>query len=386
MGNDEVATRWAACLSLRELAHLLRHMDAVHGLYYLLMHGWMAVGTSPAVMRIPSVIAMDVRRGADRDHRPAAHRVGLGRAVRRPDHGADPEHQLLRADRALLRHGVRVRPRLDAGPNAMRWKPRPAARSAAGAVAGRRWLAYGGLVTLGGYLNEMSLLVLAAHAVTVLLARYGRPVLLALGGRRGRGSGAGGAPGARQHRGARRPRLGQPARPDRPAAPGPGLLRRGGRGRRARRSSAPWSRCCRRPEHGGGGPARRRGPACEPGPPWWRSGGVSLPSVAAPLLVFPAAILLIESRLPAPAVRRPVRPVRRGGSGSAGRRRPVPDRAMAAASGPAGGCSVWVPGVVVCVCVLVLQLAPQHHVRTAGEPQIRLRRGVTLRGGERAAG
>ena len=35
-------------------------MDAVHGLYYLLMHGWMAVGTSPAVMRIPSVIAMVV--------------------------------------------------------------------------------------------------------------------------------------------------------------------------------------------------------------------------------------------------------------------------------------------------------------------------------------
>ena len=60
MGNDEVATRWAALLSLHQLAHLLRHVDAVHGLYYLLMHGWMAVGTSPAVMRIPSVIAMVV--------------------------------------------------------------------------------------------------------------------------------------------------------------------------------------------------------------------------------------------------------------------------------------------------------------------------------------
>jgi hypothetical protein len=30
-------------------------------------------------------------------------------------------------------------------------------------------------VTLGGYLNEMSLLVLAAHALTVWLARCGRP-------------------------------------------------------------------------------------------------------------------------------------------------------------------------------------------------------------------
>src|SRR5438552_3073839 len=58
MGNDEVVSRWAALLSLRQLAHLLRHVDAVHGLYYLLLHGWMAVGTSPTVMRIPSVICM----------------------------------------------------------------------------------------------------------------------------------------------------------------------------------------------------------------------------------------------------------------------------------------------------------------------------------------
>ena len=60
MGNDEVATRWAALLPLHLLTHLLRHVDAVHGLYYLFMHGWMVVGTSPAVMRIPSVIAMVV--------------------------------------------------------------------------------------------------------------------------------------------------------------------------------------------------------------------------------------------------------------------------------------------------------------------------------------
>jgi len=58
MGNDEAASRWAASLSLAQLAHLLRHVDAVHGLYYLLLHGWMAAGTSPAVLRVPSVIAM----------------------------------------------------------------------------------------------------------------------------------------------------------------------------------------------------------------------------------------------------------------------------------------------------------------------------------------
>jgi mannosyltransferase len=60
MGNDEVATRWAALLNLHQLARLLRHVDAVHGLYYLLMHGWMVAGTSPAVLRIPSVVSMVV--------------------------------------------------------------------------------------------------------------------------------------------------------------------------------------------------------------------------------------------------------------------------------------------------------------------------------------
>ena len=48
------------------------------------------------------------------------------------------------------------------------------AEAAPGRPSRRRWLVYAGLVALGGYLNEMSLLVLAAHAVTVLLARYGR--------------------------------------------------------------------------------------------------------------------------------------------------------------------------------------------------------------------
>ena len=35
------------------------------------------------------------------------------------------------------------------------------------------------LLVVGGYLNELSLLVVAAHAVTVLLARYGRRVIMA---------------------------------------------------------------------------------------------------------------------------------------------------------------------------------------------------------------
>ncbi len=44
----------------------------MHGAYYLFMHGWMAVGTSPLVMRVPSLIAMTLAAGPGRRHRPPA--------------------------------------------------------------------------------------------------------------------------------------------------------------------------------------------------------------------------------------------------------------------------------------------------------------------------
>src|SRR5215475_10225156 len=56
--NDEAATRIAAQLTLGQLYHLLRHIDAVHGLYYLLMQGWTVFGNSPALLRVPSLLAM----------------------------------------------------------------------------------------------------------------------------------------------------------------------------------------------------------------------------------------------------------------------------------------------------------------------------------------
>jgi mannosyltransferase len=171
MGNDEVVSRWAASLSLGQLAHLLRHVDAVHGLYYLMLHGWMAVGTSPAVLRIPSVIGMSAA---------AALMVILGR-------------RLTGSGWAGLFAGLIMATTTSASYYAQ------TARSSALVFAcvlgqtlalvsvlqaenagteGRRltrgWLAYGALVTLGGYLNEMALLVLAAHALTILLTRARR--------------------------------------------------------------------------------------------------------------------------------------------------------------------------------------------------------------------
>ena len=79
MGNDEVATRWAASLSLGQLAHLLRNIDAVHGAYYLLMHFWMMlIGGSPTALRVPSVIAMAAAVGPGGRHRPPARPAPAG--------------------------------------------------------------------------------------------------------------------------------------------------------------------------------------------------------------------------------------------------------------------------------------------------------------------
>jgi mannosyltransferase len=64
MWNDEHATWHAATLSWRDLFHLLDHIDRVLTLYYLLMHGWVAlVGDSPTMLRLPSLVAMACAAG-----------------------------------------------------------------------------------------------------------------------------------------------------------------------------------------------------------------------------------------------------------------------------------------------------------------------------------
>ncbi len=105
-----------------------------------------------------------------------------------------------------------------------------------------------------------------------------------------------------------------------------------------------------------------------PGPAWWSQGGVSLPSVAAPLLVVPGALLILES-----LVARPLYVDRYVLYGEAGAALLAGAGALRIGRWLAGVTDrrmlLWVPGVVVCVLALVLQLAPQQRVRT---PQSRL--------------
>jgi len=356
MGNDEVATRWAALLSVRELAHLLRHVDAVHGLYYLLMHGWVVLGSSPTVLRVPSVISMVVA---------AVAIVILARRLTGSGWAALFTGLIMALTPSISYYAQTARS------YALVYACVLAATLALLHALGgeqeggrpRRWVLYGFLITLAAYLNEMALLVLAAHAVTVLLARYGRRtfihwavtsavavVLVA-------------------------PLLALSAREDgavawipRPAVGDLKLLGHDYFG--ANTAIAALILVCvvaallpplgRR--------ARRNRATQEAGGAWWRQRGVTLQSVAAPLLVLPAALLLIES-----VVGRPLytdRYVLYGEAGAALLAGAGAYRIGRWLAGTAGQrWLVWVPGAVLCVCALLLQLGAQQRVRT---PQSRL--------------
>jgi mannosyltransferase len=360
MGNDEVVTRWAAMLPLPDLGHLLEHTDIFHGFYYLLMHGWVAVGTSPTVLRIPSVAAMTVAVGlvvylARRlsGSAWAGLFAGLVMALtptisfyaQTARSYAIVMVCVLCSTLALLR----------------------ALESEMGGLAGaritRRWLVYGALITLGGYLNELSLLVLAAHLATVALSRPARRAAL-----NWVITGAAGA------------LLVLPVviisiREDaasswitRPTLHDVGILFHDYFGATNLVSVGLLACAIVAVLPGGGRPA------------WWRRGGISLPSVAAPLLVLPAAVVMLESLVAKPLY--VDRYVLYGEAGAAllsgagiyriarwlgeraarWRQRPAgqrPANAVTTATAVTG-----IAGVAVCACVLVLQLAPQHRART----------------------
>ena len=365
MGNDEVITRWAALLPLHLLAHLLSHVDAVHGLYYLLMHGWMAVGTSPAVMRIPSVIGMTVA---------VALTVIIGRRLTRSGWAGLFAGLVMALTPSISYYAQTARsyalvvPCVLGSTLALLYAMQAETAGGTRARVVRRWLAYGALVVLAGYLNEMALLVLAAHGVTVLLARSGRrsakhwlaaaaaavavavPLLVV---------------GARQTG-----IIGWIPRPNLyylhvlfrdyfgPSIAVEVLLF----GCAVAALLPPRGRWRGLP----GGDAAQA--AADPATPWWRRGGFSLPSVAAPLLVVPGSLLIIESLIARPLyVDRYVLYGEAGAALLAGAGMYQAGRWLAAAAGRRA--LVWAPGVAVCLCTLLLQLGAQHRART---PQVRL--------------
>ena len=155
--GDEADTVSAVSRSLPQLARLLGHVDAVHGLYYLLLWPVAAVvGTGPLALRLPSVLAMAAAAlgiGAI-GRRLVSPRAGLYAglvfavlpAVTQQAHDARPYAMVMAAAVFASLQLIRVAE-----------DPRPA-----------RFAAYSLSLVLLGYLEVLALLIVAAHAVTLI--------------------------------------------------------------------------------------------------------------------------------------------------------------------------------------------------------------------------
>ncbi|MFF9585908.1 glycosyltransferase family 39 protein [Streptomyces achromogenes] len=161
MWRDEAVSFQVGRRTVPQIWHLLHDVDAVHGLYYLLLHPVLAVHPGEVVLRLPSVCAAAAT---------AALVAELGRRLVRP--------------RAGLWAGLLYAVTPMAGHYAQ--EGRSYALVAAGATAatllfvravrGGPWRAYGVVLSLTCWLHEFAVLLLLAHAVSLALARAGRRV------------------------------------------------------------------------------------------------------------------------------------------------------------------------------------------------------------------
>jgi len=344
MGNDEIVTRYASTLGLGQLAHLLEHTDIYHGFYYVVMHPWVAVfGNTPSAIRVPSVIAMTIATGL-MVH--IARRLsgstwtglfaGLIMALT-PEISfyAQTAREYATIVAVVLCATLALVRALEA--------------EAAGQGDRWRWVLYGALITLSGYLNELTLMVLAAHMATVLLARPGRRAFWHWF--------TAGAVGAFLVLPVVAGSIHQDSAASwitRPHLHDIEVLFHDYFG------SVTWIAVCLF--------------LCavaavlpDGDPPWWRRAEISLPSVGAPLLVLPAGLLILESLVGHPLY--VDRYVLYGETGAAILAGAGLYRIGSWLADRAGGrldrrAVLAVTGVVALLAVLLFQLTPQHRART----------------------
>ncbi|MEU6115688.1 glycosyltransferase family 39 protein [Streptomyces sp. NPDC047117] len=176
--RDEVVTYDMAHRSLPDLWHTLQHVDAVHGLYYLFMHGLFAVfGGGVTTLRLPSALAMTAAAAgvALLGARVAGRRAGIAAGLVFPvlplvqEYGQEGRSYALVCALVTWSTYLLVRA-LDAsaavGPVAPSWLGLFRVPGA----ARRRWAGYAVVTLVACLLHEFAVLVLAAHGVTVVLA------------------------------------------------------------------------------------------------------------------------------------------------------------------------------------------------------------------------
>ncbi|WP_327131019.1 glycosyltransferase family 39 protein [Streptomyces sp. NBC_01343] len=179
--RDEAATWQVAGRSTGEIVDMLGNVDAVHGLYYLLMHGLFELfGASTTTLRLPSVLAVAAAAAcvAVIGRRLAGSWAGLGGGLAL---GLLPAVQFyLQEGRpyALVAAGAALSTLLlvsllseVSGASGVSGAGRS---GRTGRRARPRWTAYAATVLVCALLNWLSLLVLPAHAATLWWVRAGR--------------------------------------------------------------------------------------------------------------------------------------------------------------------------------------------------------------------
>ncbi|MGV4928357.1 glycosyltransferase family 39 protein [Streptomyces sp. BHT-5-2] len=173
--RDEAATWQVARRSLPEIWHMLDTVDVVHGLYYVLIHGVFELfGASLPALRAPSVLAMAATAvcTAAVGRRLAGPWVGVAAGIALALHPDMQRYAQEGRSYALVAAAVALATWLLVGTAAPVAGTRP--------TRCLRWSAYAATLLAAAYLNWFSLLLLPAHAITVLVAhRRGARHLLA---------------------------------------------------------------------------------------------------------------------------------------------------------------------------------------------------------------
>ncbi|WP_441246544.1 glycosyltransferase family 39 protein [Kitasatospora sp. McL0602] len=163
--RDEVVTYQVAHRSLPELWRLLGEIDAVHGLYYLLLHGTFALWDGGlTALRLPSVLAMAAAAAgvAEIARRLAGPRAGLLAGLAFVPLPAVQQYAQEGRSYALVCAAVVAATLL-----LVRAWQRP------GRAA---WAGYGTAVLVAALLHEFAVLAVAAHGVTLCWGRAPRAV------------------------------------------------------------------------------------------------------------------------------------------------------------------------------------------------------------------
>ncbi|MGW3025932.1 glycosyltransferase family 39 protein [Streptomyces sp. NPDC001221] len=154
--RDEAATFQVARRSPAQIWRMLHHVDAVHGLYYLLMHGVLALQPGEVLLRLPSVCGAAATAGlvAALGSRLCRPRVGLWAGLLYAVTPMVGHYAQEGRSYALVAAGV-------AGATLLLLR----------AVRDGSWWPYGLVLAVTCVLHEFAVLVLLAHACTLALAR-----------------------------------------------------------------------------------------------------------------------------------------------------------------------------------------------------------------------